>query len=186
MKAVIYILALSFLSILGCSGEEMEGFIKTQKNEMQCQVYFFKSWATYSHPVKPVDAMDYTESIKRGKFYRAWMCDTKESHSLFTLFEGIELSGFDPQLIPKAAEVNFYSAMRNQQGEPVKGKKITPEDSIYEQDYFFAYIQNGEEQIQYVKQAVKLRYEYVYKDSGALDKVIITNALGEKNTLKYR
>ena len=89
MKAAIYILALSFLSILGCSGEEMEGFIKTQKNEMQCQVYFFKSWATYSHPVKPVDAIDYTESIRRGKFYRAWMCDTKESRSLFVLFEGI-------------------------------------------------------------------------------------------------
>ena len=185
MKAAIYILALSFLSILGCSGEEMEGFIKTQKNEMQCQVYFFKSWATYSHPVKPVDAMDYTESIRRGKFYRAWMCDTKESRSLFTLFEGVELSGLNPQLIPNAAEVYFYSAIQSQQGDPVKGKKITPEDTLYEQDYFIAYMQNGEEHIQYAKQAVKLRYEYFYKDSGALDKVIITNALGETNTLEY-
>ena len=185
MKAVIYILVLSFLFIIGCSGEEMEGFIKTQKKEMQCQVYFFKSWATYSHPVKLVDAMDYTESIKRGKFYRAWMCDTKESRSLFTMFDGIELAGFNPQLIPKAADLYFYSAMRNQQGDPVKGKKITPENTLYEQDYFIAYAQNGEEHIQYIKQTIKLRYEYFYKDSGALDKVMITNALGEINTLEY-
>ena len=185
MKAVIYILALSFLSILGCSGEKMEGFIKTQKNEMQCQVYFFKSWATYSHPVKPVDPMDYTESIKRGKFYRAWMCDTKKNHSFFTLFEGIELFDFAPQLIRNTAEIYFYSVMHSKHGDPAKGKNITPEDALYEQDYFIAYMQNDEEKIQYAKQAVKLRYEYFYKDSGALDKVIITNALGETNALEY-
>lgn len=185
MKAVFYALALSFISILGCSGGEMESFIKAQKDEMPCQVYFFKSWTTYSHPVKPVDAMDYAESIRRGKFFRAWMCEPKEGRPLFSMFEGIELSELNPQLIPPSGELHFYTALRDQQGNPVRGEKIPSESTLYEQDYFIAYSQNGAEQLQYVKQDVKLRYEYFYKDSGALDKVIITNALGETNALEY-
>lgn len=65
--------------------------IRADKDGKECDVFFFKSWGSYSHPVTPVDPISYEEALRRDGFSRAWMCGPQNNRQ-FMLFEGVRVS----------------------------------------------------------------------------------------------
>ena len=145
-----------------------------------CNVYFFEGWSTYDHPVKPENPIDYISALKRGGYYRAWLCKGKTS-DLFVQFEGVRINVKNKELISNDANIEFYESISAAGSRATHGIKILPEKTL-NMDSFFIKIDRN---FILIEQEIMMKYEYSYKDSGALEKAVITNYLGESNTLDF-
>ena len=174
----IIALALVFGS---CLGEEKKvELIKSIHDDMSCEVYFFKSWATYQHPVKPIGPIDYESALMREGFYRAWLCK-KNGQDLFTYFEGVE-NKFSISKTPKKEgvenQIHFYES--GKEGEP--GNEISASETIGLTE-FYASLPLVEKYLMHIKQKKGISYEYKYDDTGKPTQAIITGFDGRINIL---
>lgn len=149
-----------------------------------CDVYFFKSWGTYSHPVKPLHPMEFEEAIGRDGYYRAWMCE-KNNEPLFVFFEGIEMIKKVTNILKvkkNSDKIHIYEP-RMVSGRIDVGRELNANDTIKINSFLIA-IPNDSEYLISVEQKSAISYEYKYHDNGKLQEVIVKNFDGEIKSFK--
>lgn len=176
---IVFIFILG-LTVSGCSDEvtNMES-LKSNFKDLPCNVFFFKSWSTYEHPVSPKEPIEYEQALKRNGFYRAWMCN-QNNENMFVFFEGIEnkqeISEFKKPDNEKN-QIRFYNIdLNNRPDNEIPGEKTLQLDS------FYASLPDIDNFLVLVKQTKGISYEYVYT-GGTLKQVIITDFDGNIKTL---
>jgi len=149
-----------------------------------CDVYFFKTWGTYSHPVKPLNPMEFQEAISRDGYYRAWMCK-KNNETLFVFFEGIEISkkvtGI-PKLERSSNKIHIYES-KLASGKVGVGRELTANDTIRINSFLISLPDRSEHLIS-VEQKSVISYEYKYHSDGKLQEVIVKDLDGKIRTYK--
>ena len=172
---------LFLLYLLSCSDKIMIEYISVNNKGMPCKVYFFKSWGTYSHPVRPIDPMTYEDALRREGFCRAWMCNTAQG-KLFVYFEGLQNKAEITNLSKKIQDDNmhFYALPADNQ---TIGPEISAEETLQKKQFLVAFPDDSD----YLVKLTQHGYNYEYKcdQSGALKQVIITSIDGRVNTLNY-
>jgi len=150
-----------------------------------CKVYLFKSWGTYSHPVKPIGPLAVEDGLSRDGFYRAWMC-TKHNNDQFVYFEGVE-TNIQPTDIAKPidnkTEIKVY--------EPVlKGKQYTcgkelPISEILKFEVFLISLPNKSKTLYLLKPKQATSFTYKYDNEGRLKQVLVKDFDGNTTSLDY-
>jgi hypothetical protein len=149
-----------------------------------CDVYFFKNWGTYSHPVKPLHPMEFDEAIRRDGYYRAWMC-TKNNEILFVFFEGIEMSKkitAIPKVEKNSDKIHIYES-RSLAGRIDVGRELNANDTIKINSFLIS-IPDHFDYLISVEQKSAISYEYKYHDNGKLQEVIVKNLDGKIKSFK--
>ena len=102
-----------------------------------CEVYFFKRWGTYSHPVTPLDPVGYEEALVRKGYVRAWMCGVS-GQDQFVFLEAKKNKLNVTEILKPNKESNaleFYEAI-TENDELSMGRELTPGETI-NMDVFF-------------------------------------------------
>lgn len=138
-----------------------------------CEVFFFRSWSTYQHPVTPVDPLTVTQALSAPGFYRAWMCD-KMGREYFVLFEGLEstLQATDIK-VPESSstdELKFYSYTDGNG----PGVRMT-EKQMLDQEMFYTNLPSDSNTLTLIQLQKGISYEYLYSGDGVLEKTIVTD-----------
>ncbi|MCP4494616.1 MAG: hypothetical protein GY820_46045 [Gammaproteobacteria bacterium] len=159
-------------------------YAKTILDGLSCEVYFFKSWSTYSHPVTPQEPVSYKDAIKSKGFCLAWMCKSGESE-LFSMFQAREnrmsrSNLFNPN---KTGEMEFYELVDKGRKSEF-GRKLSIDETIDLQQFLFS-SPGSDDELLLSKQSISYTYRYFYKDDKTLRKVVVTNMLGEEHVLEY-
>lgn len=151
---------------------------------LPCEVYFFKRWGTYSHPVTPIDPIDYETAIMREGFCLAWMCKNGVDE-LFSKFQARKniITETDLAKPHKSQSVEYYE-MSSSGGKLEIGKKIDIDDTISLEKFLISLPDPGKYMLA-IEQNISYTYRYNYNNDGSLKKVVITNMLGEESTLDY-
>lgn len=156
-------------------------------DDQSCEVYFFKAWTSYAHPVKPVDPMYLEDALQRPKYQRAWMCRT-QGEPRFVLLETMD-NKVRPVTLPAGAPASgaaarFFEA-RGSVEQPQVGRPLKA-DEVASAPAFIAVLP-GKDAAQplWVSQRVLSSFRYRYRDDGALASVTITNPEGKVNVLDY-
>ncbi len=182
MRSILNIVLLIFiLNCSACSDEVNEMvFLNADFNNMPCEVYFFESWSTYQHPVKPTGPLEYEKALSRKGFYRAWLYK-KNNEDLFVFFEGVE-NKVETTKIEKpdnsGAEIRFYEYIK---GNGI-GREISASDSL-KFDSFYVSLPNIQNYLVLITQKKGISYEYVYDEAGKLIKGVITDFDGNVKPL---
>lgn len=179
--SLINIFILFMLNLSACTKKEPEMFfLNTNYKKLPCQVYFFKSWSTYDHPVKPKGPLEYEQALSRKGFYRAWMCK-KNNDDLFMLFEGIENSIEETGINKPNDEddaLRFYEPNVGQ----VVGRELSAVETLGH-EVFYVSLPN-KNKLHLLTQNTATKYEYIYDDNGMLDSTIVTDFDGNVKTFK--
>ena len=151
---------------------------------LPCDVYFFKRWGTYSHPVTPIDPIDYEIAVMREGFCLAWMCK-EGSNELFTKFQARTNNITETDIISptKSESIEYYEYLTNG-GKVEVGRKLTIGETITLEKFLIS-LPDSRNNLLANEQNISYTYHYIYNDDGLLKKVLITNMLGEENTLDY-
>lgn len=163
--------------------QEEESFKVSWKHGGEpCEVYFFKRWAGYSHPVRPVDPVTYEDALKLEGFCRVFLRDTKGAeHIVFVqaikvLREGLKLQA-------PSSDTDRYFAVKREQESLGLGNEVTPSEAVMLDEFIRVMPrQKGEPAVsrtEWVRSAVGYSYDYTYDGAGALKKVVITNPEGQ-------
>jgi hypothetical protein len=152
---------------------------------MRCNVYFFESWTTYTHPVTPIRPMYFGRAVLGENYYRAWMCDVG-AEPKFILFQNINngMASLPANFAtPSSAAISFFEADRTN-GEVKAGKMLTPSETIGLSE-FVACQGAGGRQAWVISQKIIFSYRYRYRADGRLASAEITNPEGKVNLLEY-
>ena len=157
---------------------------KINLEELHCEVYFFKRWGTYSHPVTPIDPIDYEIAVMREGFCLAWMCK-EGSNELFTKFQARINNITETDIIKptKSESIEYYEYLTNA-GKIEMGRKLNIDETITLEKFLIS-LPGSSNNLLANEQNISYTYRYIYNDDGSLKKVVITNMLGEENTLDY-
>ena len=149
-----------------------------------CEVYFFKSWGTYSHPVTPIDPIDYEVAIMREGFCLAWMCNANDK-KLFAKFQARTNNIRETDLVKpsKNQKVEYYEYLSKGDGLKI-GKQINIDEAISHEKFLISSPDSSNTMV-LIEQDILYTYRYIYNADGSLKKVIVTNMLGEESTLNY-
>lgn len=159
----------------------MEYITGVYKN-VECKVYFFKGWSTYSHPVRPINPIELEDAVKRAGYYRAWMCKVG-GRNLFVKFEGIEQDRIETDIKKrKGSDVEVYEAIKSN-GSYVVGSTVSVDRPAVSDRFFVSYPE--EENLFLLSQKVAMSYEYEYSAEGALKKVYVKDFDGNITALEY-
>jgi hypothetical protein len=163
--------------------QEEEAFKVSWKHGGEpCEVYFFKRWAGYSHPVRPVDPVTYRDALKLEGFCRVFLRDTKGAASI-VFVQAIKIVREGLKLRAPSSDVDRYFAVSRAQGAPDLGKEaLTPEAVML--DEFIHVMPRQKAQpavsgVELVRNSVGYSYDYTYDGSGVLKRVVITNPEGQ-------
>lgn len=154
-----------------------------------CEVYFFKAWTSYAHPVKPVDPMYLEEALRRPKYQRAWMC-RRQGEPRFVLLETMNSTARPislPEGAPASGQAARFFEARGSIDKPQLGQPLQADD-IASAPAFIAVLPanaNTASPPLWVSQRVEASFRYRYRDDGALASVTITNPEGKVNVLDY-
>lgn len=159
-------------------------FINAKFNGLLCEVYFFKGWSTYSHPVTPTGAIQYEEALARKGFYRAWMCNI-HNQDFFVYFEGIENKITKTDMIKPIHEkdMHFYTHNTDTKKEEL-GHEISANETMNEKS-FYASLPSIPDYYSLITQINGISYEYQYEQSGKLGSSKVTDFDGNVKTFKY-
>jgi hypothetical protein len=160
-------------------------YVNAKFQDMPCEVYFFKRWGTYSHPVTPIDPIEYEEALTRKGFCRAWMCQSSNGNQ-FSFFEAkknkVELTNLIKP-VKGDNELRFYEYFLRDSG-PKIGRELSGSETMG-MDSFLVALPDATDYLSLVVQKMSYSYQYLYDDSGALKKVILTGDDGDISTLDY-
>lgn len=157
---------------------------KMNLERLPCEVYFFKRWGTYSHPVTPIEPIEYETAVMRDGFCLAWMCKDG-ANELFTKFQVRTNNITETDLVkPYASQsVEYYESSLNN-GKLEIGRKINIDETIALKKFLISFPDSRNTMLAN-EQNISYTYRYIYNNDGSLKKVVITNMLGEENTLDY-
>lgn len=160
--------------------------IEAKLDEQLCQVYFFESWATYSHPVTPVRPLFFEQVVQRDNHCRAWMCG-EGAKKQFVMFESVA----NERVPLKEGGGNLAAAetvgvfVATPEGKTVHAGAHLKQGDIIGREQYVATWRDGEPKSAWITQKLNYRYRYHYRPDGSLLKVVITNADGDVTTLDY-
>lgn len=160
-------------------------YINAKFQGISCEVYFFKRWGTYSHPVTPIDPIEYEEALTRKGFCRAWMCQSLNGNQ-FSFFEVKRNKIEQTNLIKPVKgsnELRFYEYIFRD-GKPEMGREL-PGSETMGMDLFLVALPDVTDYLSLATQKMSYSYQYQYDDNGALKKVILTGDEGDVSTLDY-
>jgi len=150
-----------------------------------CEIYFFKRWGTYSHPVTPLDPVEYKDALVRKGYVRAWMCGATGQEQF--VFLEAKKNKLEVTKIKKPSNekdvFKFYEVMPDSD-ELGLGRELSPGETI-SRDLFFVSFRDNTDYLSIVRQRLSYSYQYVYGSNGALKKVILTGDEGDVSTLNY-
>lgn len=183
-RIITIFIALSNMASCSNEGKKMDHLVSSYDGKA-CEVYFFKSWSTYSHPVTPTGAIGYEEAMGRDGFYRAWMCNINNI-DLFVLFEGVELSK-NITGIEKSdqgdASIRFYESVTD--GDAInKGRELNYGETLGRESFLASLCDEGKYLI-LIKQDVAVSYEYIYNSTGRLEEVVVKDFEGNYRKIEY-
>lgn len=184
---VISVIVGFFAVYSGCANAEDKpmDFLTATFQGKPCEVYFFRTWATYSHPVKPIDPIRFEDALKRDAYYRAWMC-TIGKQNLFVFFEGVELSKTNtaiPKQISDDGKIHLYEAKEGTTGVE-RGKALSSNATATVDSFLVSYPEKTTHLI-HVKQKSVVTYEYQYDAKGKLTKVLVKDFDGNIKAINY-
>jgi hypothetical protein len=150
---------------------------------LDCEVYFFRSWGTYAHPVTPIDPLFLEQALLREKYQRAWMCHD-QGERRFVLLETIENKANTIALqggAPASGDTPRFFALEpgSQLGAPLESHAAVAADE------FVAMLPGPSAVPLHVTQNVMSSFRYRYRDDGRLATVTATNRDGKVNVLEY-
>lgn len=153
---------------------------------LPCDIYFFASWGSYSHPIFPTRELTYAEALK-SNHYRAWLY-TEGGATRFMLFEGVRLertpyAGMAPALVGEQAEA-FFTLQADEPGESIRAEAALVADQRFPNPRFL-HVRRGDDGVpisETVSVASTIRYRYFYDGAGKAIKAEITNFDGEVST----
>jgi len=150
-----------------------------------CEVYFFKRWGTYSHPVKPLDPVEYEDALVRKGYVRAWMCGVSgQDQFVFLEAKKNKLEVTKVKKPSKEREaLRFYEAISDND-ELDLGRELSPGETI-SRDVFFVSLRDDADYLSIVRQKLSYSYQYIYDANNALKQVILTGDDGDVSTLNY-
>lgn len=159
--------------------------VSVTKDNKKCEVFFYERWAGYSHPVKMIGPLDFTEALLRGNYQRAWMCGS-EPRSLFTLLEGISVEGLQGASLKPDDLLAFFSVREENGGEPVKGEEVSLQDA-FALEIFFIVLKgpDGKVSSTLIRQKKYSQFEYFYDASGKMTRLRVTDMFGDSKELDY-
>lgn len=161
--------------------------IRATLDGQPCEVYFFKSWTSYAHPVTPVDPMYLEDALQRAKYQRAWMCRSQGGEPRFVLLETVDNQSRPlklPEGAPAAGPAARFFEARGSADCPELGAPLKADD-LAAASAFIAVLPAPAAQAMWVTQKVLSSFRYRYRDDGALASVTITNPEGKVNVLEY-
>lgn len=163
--------------------------IGAQLDDQPCEVYFFRAWTSYAHPVTPVDPLFLEQALQRGKYQRAWMCQDKGEprfmllETVENMAEPIELKGGAPATT--AGTVSAFEA-RTDAGKPTLGRPMKLDELVGAGRFIAALPVEGQgTRTLLVSQKVISSFRYRYKPDGALASVTMLNPEGKTRVLEY-
>ena len=147
-----------------------------------CEIFFFESWGTYSHPVTPVRPLFFEQTLLLGKYYRAWMC-TEGNERRFVYFEAVTNRR---QAIEAGPSVSRFSVYLPREGAnpPAIDRPLALGEIIGLGEYIAA-TPADKGQTALIRQKVSFSYRYRYKPDGSLLSATITNPEGTVSVLPY-
>ena len=150
-----------------------------------CEVFFFKRWGTYSHPVKPLDPVEYEDALVRNGYVRAWMCGISgQDQFVFLEAKKNKLEITKVKKPSKKREMlKFYEAISDND-ELDLGRELSPGETI-SRDVFFVSFSDDADFLSIVRQKLSYSYQYIYDANNALKQVILTGDDGDVSTLNY-
>lgn len=154
-------------------------------DNMPCEVFFFKRWGTYSHPVTPIEPIEFEEAIGREGFCMAWMC-TNHGKKQFSQFQVRENNIVATELLkpePQGDTPKFY-ALVEENGKQAVGRVLDIDDVVNSTGYLIAF-PGTDQYLSLNKQLISYTYRYLYREDGSLKQAVITNELGKVNTINY-
>jgi hypothetical protein len=148
--------------------------------DQPCELYFFKGFSGYSHPVKPVEPIRWREALTRQGFCKAHLCPAKFGPALvFFKGQSFDRSPIDLSVPLRSSGVpeRFFAVVR--EGESIAlGKEIGPQGAVDSDEYLRAVFPPGTEalrRMELVKIAAWFSYEYFYDEDAVIVKAIIRN-----------
>ncbi len=141
-----------------------------------CEVYFFKSWATYRHPVTPKGPIYLEQAITGRAYYRAWMCPEGDQRR-FVYFEKVSQERQAIDLVLPAGD-HFAYLPRKGVEPPAVERPLKPAE-LLSVDEFIIGSGTADRQAQRVRQKVAYTYRYRYKPDGSMLSYTIDNREGK-------
>lgn len=170
--------------------DEVKNFtrsLSTVSKEGPCEVFFFKSWATYQHPVTPVGPLSLEKALMRKSHYRAYMCDSTNG-KLFVRFDLIELEAkrgeATSEILQSDYPVVIYEAKASGQGY-VAGDRIRLNQILERDHYFVGSGGPSASRPKLVGERLAMQYLYKYEPDGRLGSVVIQRLDGETRKLRF-
>jgi hypothetical protein len=163
-----------------------------QLGEKPCTVYFFKRWAGYSHPVRPVEPLTHEDALNLAGYCRVFLCGEGKM-SRITFFQAIKTERAEVALATPpapAAPSARYFALTRAKDELGLGKEVSAAEATMLDELIRIPPRNevqppgNRARIEIVTHSVGYSYEYKYDDAGVLKQVVITNPEG-RSVLDY-
>ena len=183
---VLSIMTLVVMYLLFVPGEEkLVDHANSNIDNMPCQVFFFKRWGTYSHPVTPIDAIEFEEALTREGFCMAWMC-SRNGKELFSKFQARNNKFVPTDLLKPSSQakgLNFYEVLE-ENGVMAVGRTLRIDEVVNLTSYLVDF-PGSENNLILNNQTISYTYRYIYGEDGSLNQAVITNKLGEENIINY-
>ncbi len=173
-------------SIVVNNSERNMDYISRKLDDMDCNVYFFRSFGGHSHPIGLVEAVTYEEAIQRS-YCRGWMCfrDNKKEYALMEAMRVTRIPFVDgvPPLQEQNSPLEFYALEKSESGFRVRAR-ISADQSANETDFLEVKQANGVRTATIVSRVTALSYRYFYGPTGALSKAELRNMYGDYTVLE--
>ena len=158
--------------------------IQIRKDDSSFEVYFFRGWTTYDHPITPKDPLFFEQAMQRRAFCRAWML-VRGDERRFVRFDCVEnrrtpIDGTRSQA--DDTRVEFFE-VNQVNGKLVIGSKLSLADVLDRSEYA-VHDPSVEPGITHIQARVQYYFEYEYNDDGLLVRVVTRNADGKTHTFE--
>lgn len=143
-----------------------------------CEVYLFRGWAGYAHPVLPVEPLTHEEALLAPAFGRVY-ASTGES-PLMLAFELRTAHREALDGVGTSASPGLYAAELGPGASMTRGESITAMEAVMRD----AYIRVRDGSAELVRNAFEYVFEYDYRADGVLQRLTVRDG-GEVKTLDY-
>jgi hypothetical protein len=172
---------------MGREQEEAAFKVSWSLNGEPCEVYFFRRWAGYSHPVRPVDPIKYEEALKSSGFCRVFLRRMQGSERI-VFFQAIKVARLSLKLQLSSSEGNRYFEVTRTQEKVGAGQAVQPDQAVMLDEFIHVSPRQkappSSSSVELVTNSVGYSYQYSYNAGGALQQVVITTPEG-RNVLDY-
>jgi len=162
--------------------------LPVQQDGGACDLYFFRAWTGYAHPVRPRDPLTWREALAGAGHCQVTFCDPGDGPRIVVVrsvgYQRVPWRGPTPPQAEGGAD-RYLEAVR--EGELVRAGKALGAAAAAEtaEFLFFRWGEDGRlDRSELVSTPTWIRYGYTYGDGGKLRRVLIANP-ERTSTLDY-